>query len=155
MKSNNSALTGKKLEEIIDNILSIKLIFFKDLVNLKELRKLITPGTYYIMIALEKHGNLSMSKIGRETAMPKPNVTSFVDILISKRFAERIPGEKDRRIINIKLTKKGLKAKKEIDKFFRNRMYNKLKVLSSVEVKNLSYSLVNVKEVLSKLQKDR
>jgi DNA-binding MarR family transcriptional regulator len=155
MKSNYLTLTGKELEEIIDNILSIKLIFFKELVNLKELRKLITPGTYYIMIALEKHGKLSMTKIGRETAMPKPNVTSFVDILISKHFAERIPGEKDRRIINIKLTKKGLKAKKEIDKFFRTRMYNKLKELSSSEIKNLSSSLISVREVLSKLQKDK
>jgi DNA-binding MarR family transcriptional regulator len=145
----------RELEEIIENILSIKLIFFKELVNLKELRKLITPGTYYIMIALEKHGSLSMSHIGKETAMPNPNVTSFVDMLISKHYAERIPDEEDRRIINIKLTKKGLKAKKEIDKFFRNQMYDKLKVLSSAEIKNLSCSLMRVKDVLSKLPKDQ
>jgi DNA-binding MarR family transcriptional regulator len=147
-------VTEKELEDIIDNILSIKLIFFKELVNLKELRKLITPGTYYIMIALEKHGSLSMSQIGRETAMPKPNVTSFVDMLISKHFAERIPDEKDRRIINIKLTKKGLKAKREIDKFFRNQMHNKLRVLTSAEIKNLSCSLIHVSDVLSKIPKE-
>jgi DNA-binding MarR family transcriptional regulator len=147
-------LTDKELEDIIDNLLSIKLIFFKELVNLKELRKLITPGTYYVMIALEKHGSLSMSQIGRETAMPKPNVTSFVDMLISKHFAERIPDEKDRRIINIKLTKKGLKAKKEIDKFFRNQMSDKLKILRPSDIKNLSCSLVHVSNVLSKIPKE-
>lgn len=146
-------MNKNKIDIIIDNILSIKLNFFKPFINAKGLHSIITPGIYYVLIALDKHGPLSMSHIGKEVSMSKPNVTALVDKLIFQGLAERIHDESDRRIINIKLTKKGLKIKKEIDKTFEKHIYQKLSSLSDAEFKILSDSLCNVRNLLSKIQK--
>jgi DNA-binding MarR family transcriptional regulator len=147
-------MNEKDLDIIIDNILSIKLIFFKALVNTKGLKTLISPAIYYLMISLEKHGSLSMSNIGKEIYTPKPNVTTLIDKLILNKLVERFPDAKDRRIINIKLTKKGLKTKQDIDNIFRQKTRKRLSSLTENEAKELSHSLSIVRKILSKIQKD-
>ncbi len=143
----------KEIDAIVDDILFIKPIFFKALINAKGIKALITPGTYYIMLALEKSGALSMSQISKEVSMPKPNVTPLVDKLICTGLAERISDGKDRRIINIKLTKSGLKNKKEVDKALKAHTYEKLKDLSLNDLNLLAESLTKVKNILAKLPK--
>lgn len=147
-------MSDKELNTIIDNILSIKLIFFKALVNTKGLKTLISPAIYYLMISLEKHGKLSMSNIGREIYTPKPNVTTIIDKLITKKLVERIPDATDRRIINIKLTKKGLKTRKEIDAMFKEQTKRRLASLSEHDILELSSSLSKVRNILSKIKKE-
>jgi MarR family 2-MHQ and catechol resistance regulon transcriptional repressor len=142
-----------EIDNIVDNILSIKLNFFKPFMDSKGLKSLITPGTYYVLIALERNGPLSMSSIGREASMPKPNVTALIDKLILKGLAERTQDVHDRRIVNIKITKKGLKMKKEIDKTFEEHTTKTLSVLTADEVKLLSDSLNKVRQLMSKIQK--
>ena len=143
----------KEIGDIIDSILFIKPIFFKALINAKGIKALITPGTYYIMLALEKSGALSMSHISKEVSMPRPNVTPLVDKLICTGLAERISDGKDRRIINIKLTKSGLKTKKEVDKALREHTFQKLNYLTQRDVSILAESLAKVREILAKLPK--
>ena len=143
----------KEIGAIVDNILFIKPIFFKALINAKGIKALITPGTYYIMLALEKSGALSMSHISKEVSMPRPNVTPLVDKLICAGLAERISDGKDRRIINIKLTKSGLKTKKEVDQALREHTFQKLGNLSITDLKALAESLAKVKNILEKLPK--
>ena len=139
----------EKLDKIIDNILSVKINFFKALLRPGESKSDISPAIYYVMTALEKHGSLSMSEIGKEIYMPKPNVTALIDKLISKKLVERIPDNKDRRIINIKLTKKGIITKTEIEKIFRKQMFS----LSDKEIEELSNSLTKVRKIIAKIQK--
>ena len=147
-------MNKNELDKIIDNILSIKLIFFKALVNSRGLKTMITPAIYYLMRALEKRESLSMSEIGKVIYTPKPNVTPLIDKLISKKLVERIHNEKDRRIINIKLTRKGLKTKQEIEKIFEEQTESKLSSLTEKEIKELSNSLIKVRSILSKIQKE-
>jgi DNA-binding MarR family transcriptional regulator len=90
-----------------------------------------------------------MSNIGKEIYMPKPNVTALIDKLISQNLVERIPDSKDRRIINIKLTKKGLKTKKEIENIFKEQV----SFLTDKEINELSNSLTKARNIIAKIQK--
>jgi len=143
----------KEIEVIIDNILFIKSIVFKSLVNATGVKDKISPGIYYVMLVLDKFGALSMSRISKEIAIPKPNVTILVDKLISGGLAERIPGKKDRRIIEIKLTKKGLNTKKEVDKTLKEHTFQKLFSLSPPDIKLLSELLSKVRNIFEKIPK--
>ena len=48
-----------------------------------------------------------MSEIGCKLSIPKPHTTVLVDRLIQEGLAERSYDERDRRIINIRLTNEG------------------------------------------------
>jgi len=142
----------KYLDNIIESLISVKRTFFRSLAHSGETKTLFTPSVYFMMVALEKHGSLSMSEIGKLIFTPKPNVTLLIDKLISENLAERIHSEKDRRIINIKLTKQGLKIKKEMEKLFREKAEKKLSCLTEKEIKELSDSLAKIKVILSKIK---
>jgi DNA-binding MarR family transcriptional regulator len=142
-------MDDKKIDIIIDNILSVKLIFFKALLRQGETKTILSPAIYYVLTALERQGSLSMSNIGKEIYMPKPNVTALIDKLISQNLVERIPDSKDRRIINIKLTKKGLKTKKEIENIFKEQV----SFLTDKEINELSNSLTKARNIIAKIQK--
>ena len=49
-----------------------------------------------------------MTEIGEKLFISKPNVTTLIDKLIEKGLTERLSDKQDRRIIKIKVTKKGL-----------------------------------------------
>jgi len=147
-------VASDEIDSIISNILFIKPMFFKALVNSKGLMTIVNPGTYYIMLALEKHKALSMSTIGSAVSMPRPNVTALVDKMISDRLAERTPDPKDRRIIKIGLTRKGYKTKKLVDKALKEHTSQKLSSLSDSEIKQLSSSLTKVRNIFAKLPKE-
>ncbi|MGA2297335.1 MAG: MarR family transcriptional regulator [FCB group bacterium] len=140
-----------KLDNIVDNILSVKPILYKNLIKPELVASIIPAGSYHLFLILEKYITLSMTEIGKELAMPKPNVTSLVDKLISLGFVERMPDAHDRRIINVKLTNSGHKAIEQAKEYVMNYIRKKLLVLSDSELELLSSSLQNVKEILLKV----
>ena len=92
-----------------------------------------------------------MSEIGEKLFISKPNVTTLIDKLIDNRFTERLPDKKDRRIIKIKVTKKGLVFVEKNKKDFRNQVKKKLLMLSAEELDKFFVSLQTIKEILSKI----
>lgn len=144
-------MENKKLDYIIDKLLIIKPIIFKNLIKPQWITPQITMGTHYVIIILYKYGSLTMSEISNLLAMPKPNVTAVVDKLIRQGYVKRIYDEEDRRKIKASLTDKGVKLKEEIDVSIRTNLRNKLDVLTTEELDKLSDSLNTVVEILSKI----
>ena len=139
------------LDTIIDNIFSVNPILFKSLVKIKPKKPHLTPGSHFLLMTLRNNGKLSMSEIGKLLSMPKPNVTALVDKLIIDKLIERLPDKEDRRIINIQLTKKGNKLIEAKKKSIHEHIKQKLMILSEKELLQLSTSLQNVKNILSKI----
>ena len=144
-------MDNRILDKIVDNILSIKPILFKNLIKPEMVSHIIPAGSYHLFIILEKHGTLSMTEIGKELTMPKPNVTSLIDKLIDSGFVERIPDLNDRRIVKIQFTISGKKAIDKAKIFVRENIKEKLLMLSDGELALLADSLQTVKEILSKI----
>ncbi len=139
------------LDNIVDNILSIKPLMFKSLIKPDILNKIIPSGTHYLLVLLEKKDSLTMSEIGKELCMPKPNVTTLVDKLIKYKLVKRVNDESDRRKINIMLTKQGELSIKKARNNLIGYIKEKLMALNEDELKTLSVSLNNVKDILSKI----
>ena len=58
--------------------------------------------------AITMHDHLTVTQVADKLNLSKATITSTVDRLVRKGYAERIRDEKDRRVVHIELTKKGL-----------------------------------------------
>ncbi|MBQ6631845.1 MAG: hypothetical protein IJH55_07025, partial [Romboutsia sp.] len=67
---------------------------------------------------------------------------------------QRIPDEKDRRIINIKLTEKGDKYLEDKFEDVKLSLKNKFSTLPNDKLDKLNESLVTLKDVLSEISSD-
>ena len=146
-----TTMENQHLDLIIDNIFSVNPILFKSLVKIKPKKLHLTPGSHFLLMTLKKNGKLSMSEIGKLLSMPKPNVTALVDKLILDKLIERLSDKQDRRIINIQLTKKGNKLIEAKKKSIHEHIKQKLMILTEKELLQLSTSLQNVKNILTKI----
>ena len=62
---------------------------------------------FSVMKTLEPGESLTLSEISTRVHRKNSNVTPIVDFLVSKGIVERIPDERDRRIIRVRLTEEG------------------------------------------------
>ena len=69
---------------------------------------------YSVMKALEPGESLTVSEISGRVNRKNSNVTPIVDFLVSKSIVERIPDDRDRRIIRVRLTESGITTRAQI-----------------------------------------
>lgn len=96
-------------------------------------------------------GGLKPSEISKMYSISKPNVTTLVNKLIDRGYAERLPDDKDRRAIRIIITDKGkrliIKKRKIVKEFFINAW----KKLNPDEINDICKSMESFRYLLTKL----
>ncbi|MFY9177972.1 MAG: MarR family transcriptional regulator [Caldicoprobacterales bacterium] len=84
---------------------------------------------YSVLKILEQDQAMTLSEISARVHRKNSNVTPIIDFLVSKGIAERIPDEKDRRIIRVRLTDEGVAIREQAiahhDNFIR-QLYSTL-----------------------------
>jgi DNA-binding MarR family transcriptional regulator len=140
-----------KLSAITDDIVSVKPLFYKAFGRPLCQDSDITPGAYYVLLLLVKDIELSMSEIGEKLFISKPNVTALINQLMEEGFTERLPDKQDRRIIKIRLTKKGTAFVEKNKKVFRQQINEKLLSLSEKELNKFVSSLQTIMKILTKI----
>ncbi|MEI8201777.1 MAG: MarR family transcriptional regulator [Bacteroidota bacterium] len=141
----------QKILALIDNIISVKPMFYKTLGKPVPMSSDITPGAYYALMYLKKHDMFSMSDLGKMLQISKPNVTALVNKLIAKGFVIRSSDKLDRRLIMIRLSAKGSQFIEKNNKKYFEQIKSKLQTLSDEELESFSISLQNVKDTLLKI----
>ena len=141
-------MTKLKIDLIADNLISIHPLLFKSISKPLRNQSSITPGGMFVLGSLKRHGTLSMSDIGKCLAMPKPHVTVIVDKLIEEGYVERQSDPKDRRIVNILLTERGLADFESIKLAISENLKIKLSALSDDEQNILVTASQQVREIL-------
>jgi len=141
-------MTKLKVDIIAENLMAIHPLLYKSISKPLRTRSSITPGGMFVMESLKRYGILSMSDIGKCISMPKPHITVIVDKLIEEGYAVRQNDSKDRRIINISLTDKGLTDFEEIREAISLTLRGKLVLLSEQEQEQLSKASQQLREIL-------
>jgi len=96
----------------------------------------ISPQQYNILRILRGAKKpLSVQTVKNRMVQRSPNVTRLMDKLCAKKLIDRIPSEEDRRVVNIIITKVGLKLLADIDKKWAKKF---LKNLNEQEAGQLS-----------------
>ena len=97
---------------------------------------------------------LPISEVAKQLFISTPNMTKLLNKLIDEDMIERIPDEKDRRIININLTEKGNTYLDERYENIKSTLKKRLCSLPDDKLDKLNESLVTLKDVLSEISSD-
>ena len=146
---NNSAI-----DNIIDDLYQMLPLVMKKFLRMEQSRSLkgISRQDLAIMGMLLADGTLPTSEIGRRLLISKPQMTHVIDRLISLKMVDRLPNKMDRRVIKIKLTRKGRNSLEKSKNLMRNTISQKLASLNQKELKRFSVSLTALKEISRKLE---
>lgn len=146
-------MEDERLDKMVDNLYLFFPLFRKKVFkHRKRSHEGKMPHSYYhVLKILDKHGNLPMSKIGRNVHISKSNMTSLIDKLVENGLAERLPDQNDRRVINISITPKGKDVLKNWRKNSNNEIKKSLSVLSEEDLETFYVSVENIKDILHKL----
>ena len=141
-------MTTLKVDSIADNLISIHPLLFKSISKPLRNQTSITPGGMFVLGSLKRNGTQSMSDIGKCLSMPKPHVTVIVDKLIEEGYVERQSDPKDRRVVNILLTEKGLKDFEKIKLAVSENLKVKLLELTEEQLEMLAIASQQMREIL-------
>ena len=108
--------------------------------------------SYHILRILEREGPLPMSAIGKRLIIAKQNMTSLVDRLMHDDLVERRNDTRDRRVINIVITERGIEFLKESLLILKKIIKENLSELSNEDIESLDPAFRTIKEVVSKLE---
>ena len=145
-----------KMDLIIQNFISVIPLFKKKLIheNCGFDKNSLNHSHFQIMAVLKKSGKLPISEVAKQLFISTPNMTKLLNKLIDEDMIERIPDEKDRRIINIKLTEKGNNYLEDSFEDIKLSLKNKFSTLPNDKLDKLNESLVTLKDVLNEISSD-
>ena len=139
------------IDSVVENLMSLQPLLYKNFIKTAKRSSPMTPGALFVMSVLKRCGMCPMSEIGRRLSMPKPHVTTHVDKLIAEGMVERMSDPKDRRIINIRITERGIQHIEEIKKEISEGLRTRLETLEKNTIEELQKASQKVREILTQL----
>lgn len=104
----------------------------------------ITNNDMHIIEAVGLGDGNNMTTIAKKMKITVGSLTTSMNSLVKKNYVERNRSEKDRRIVKITLTEKGIKAYKHHEEFHEKMSKAAVSEMSEDEVKVLAKSLNNL-----------
>ena len=148
------------LEKVSMDLLSISPLIFRAIrtkitkTTLSELDMNITPHHFEIVRLLEEEGTLHASEIGERLQIAKAQMTNLIDRLVALKMVERKMDTADRRTYDITLTAGAREILEEHKYKVVTAVQEIVSSLSDEELENLSLSLRNLRDILSKSTTD-
>ena len=106
----------------------------------------ITNNDMHIIEAIGLGEGNNMSTIARKLNITVGSLTTSMNSLVKKQYAERIRSEKDRRVVYIRLTEKGIKAYHHHEEFHKKMTDAVVAALDKEEVPVLVKTLNSLAE---------
>jgi DNA-binding MarR family transcriptional regulator len=148
------AMDEKKAELIGDKIVSIFPLVKRRLLKSSEdhFHSYISNLEYRVLSMLSCSGSMPMTEVGERLCASKPHTSSLINRLVADGLVERRWDKKDRRIINVAITKKGINSLSATRKIIKDDIKKNISELSDKDIKSLNDSLDNIKNILLKLE---
>jgi len=137
-------------EKLAENILTIVPFMFK------KLRKVFPPSgiskqQLELLFHINHEDRKPMNFYSEKMMVPKSNLTVISDKLIMEGLIERVFDPNDRRIIILKITKKGIEYLGEYKKIIIREMKKKLDSLNNDDIKRLNELIGEMKIIFNKI----
>lgn len=147
-------MNSEDFDEIYNIIIAVFPPFFKKLHRLGELvlkENGISRAHAQLMRILFRNKNCTMSDLGNQLCVSKPNVTVLVDKLTELGFAERSYEPLDRRVILVSLTAKGEVLIDKLIQSTKNELRENLSKLNDQDLNLLKTTINNFKNITEKM----
>jgi len=112
----------------------------------------ISRPHFIVMNVLDEMGAVPVSTVGKKLIIAKPQMTRLIDRLIDLEIVERQPDLNDRRVINVKLTDKGINILEQCRELIRDNVRSKLSCLEDEDLEELLVALKKLKNIGLKLE---
>ncbi|MDQ1254787.1 MAG: hypothetical protein QG646_4057 [Euryarchaeota archaeon] len=148
--------TLSKPELVADRILRLCFVLQQEIdrkivvSSIKDCNAEITFQNLLIMKALEGSKETHMNAIGEILNISKAQMTQSIDKLVALGMVERQDSTRDRRKIDVFLTKEGNRVLEEVDIIIKRKILEKMGNLSSTELDTLLKALEHNIEFFSK-----
>lgn len=117
-----------------------------NLLNRQLVKSGFTFPQYRVMRILGEFGAMPMNKLGEHILVTPANITGLVDRLERRKCIERIEKGTDRRIVTMKLTRKGQTTYRRLSVHHKDLVSRIMRVLSAKELQSLVEPLHRIKE---------
>lgn len=145
-------MTEKQADKLVEDIMEDSILYIKLFNN-----ELIHLGdrdfmkTFSWLILIESYDNPSISGLGKKLRLAKSQMTGKIDQLANDGLIKRIPDEKDRRILRVKLTPYGHSFIKTSRNPIEENMKQLLSSLNFEEIEELKKSIETIKNIVLKI----
>ena len=140
---------------ITGNLLDALPVFPKKLLNGDVLQRAHRmPMSHLQIMLLLRSGDMSIGQLSRQLGIAKPNITPLVDALCEQELTERIRDIHDRRVINVRLTDKGVARLNEVQATTSDCVAQWGEKLSRSELREMNNALASILRILSLLEQD-
>jgi DNA-binding MarR family transcriptional regulator len=138
------------LDTLADNLLALFPIFHGRIFRPDHGISGMQLAGYRVLGTLMKCGPLPSSELARRLYISRPYITRLVDSLIKDNLVDRMPDEKDRRVIRIGITSDGVRKLKEARVIFHDEVVDYLAGLDDEDLVILNECLERVNKILAK-----
>lgn len=141
------------VDTLAEKLLAIGPIMTKKIIRFDiNSNETIPMNQLMVLGTLHQYGSLSISEICKKLFISKPQMTIIVDKLAKSELVCRIYNNKDRRTININLTKKGNEYCENLLETFKENLRHKLITLSKEDLTTLLNSIEITESILKRLE---
>lgn len=143
-------MDNHKVESIVDSLFHLIPLFKNNIMKLevREEDKDLSPIHFHILFLLDDLGQLPMFEISRNTNVTKSNLTPIIQKLIDRGLIERVRDEKDRRVLNIDISKEGREFIEGYKDTIVKNLKTKMQNLSEDDLAKLASSLFEATTIL-------
>jgi DNA-binding MarR family transcriptional regulator len=94
---------------------------------------------------------VTATELARAIKLPRPQISHLIDQLVTAGLVERKPDTKDRRVINLQLTEKGIVEFQTMKQKVNQKIKTELSVLTPEELQEMSEALETLRRIGTKL----
>lgn len=112
----------------------------------------IQEAQYRLLFYLSQTSMETMTSLGKMMFISKPYMTVLVDSLTKEGYVERVPDEKDRRVINIRITDGGRLKLKEIRVLIAESITHQIHQVAREDLDELEMAADKIIKICKKYQ---
>lgn len=111
------------------------------------------PSHIKVIIYLAVVKSASISQVASTLNITKSNTTPIIDKLISYKLINRYTDPNDRRIVRVELTPFAINSFKEIKSAFKQKLINKLSILSDEDLTKMDFCINELNTIFNKIKR--
>lgn len=109
----------------------------------------LTVKELHAIDAITMHDHLTVSQVAEKLHLSRATITSTVDRLVKKGYAERVRDEADRRVVHIELTKKGRLCFRAYHAYHNMMVRSFLQNLDETELETIYHAFTNLEKFVN------
>jgi DNA-binding MarR family transcriptional regulator len=118
------------------------------------LRAGISMANLHLMTLIERHGEMTMSRIAELQDVSLSNASGLIDRIEERGFVERVRVADDRRVVRVRLTAEGTRKLREVELFKDDMMQRILTRLDDQALAGVARAMDDLRAAVEELVRD-